>query len=75
MAELHVIPDTRKATWRVQDGEGAVARPEYPSETEAEFAARAQAVARGVDRVVVHDRYARTRDLIRGRRGWLDRRR
>jgi hypothetical protein len=75
MDELHVVPDTRTGTWRVQDPEDGATRSEHTSATEAEVAARAHADDSGVDRVVVHDRYARTRELIRRGRAWLQRRR
>jgi hypothetical protein len=74
MDELHVVPDKRTATWRVQESEDGATRSEHTSATEAEFAARAQAIDCGVDCVVVHDRYARTRELIRRGRAWLRRR-
>jgi hypothetical protein len=74
MDELHVVPDTRKATWRVQEPEGGATRSEHTTATEAELAARSEAAAAGVDRVVVHDRYARTQELIRRGRAWLQRR-
>ena len=74
MDELHVVPDTRKATWRVENPEDGATRSEHASATEAEFAAQAQAADSGVYRVVVHDRYARTRELIRRGRAWLRRR-
>jgi len=42
---------------------------ERPSETDAGFAARLHAENRGADRVVIHDRYHRTRDIAAAARG------
>jgi anti-sigma regulatory factor (Ser/Thr protein kinase) len=61
MTELHVIPDER-TTWRVYDRNAKAPISEHTSATEAELAARALAQDRDADRVVVHDRYNRTRD-------------
>jgi hypothetical protein len=74
MDELHVVPDTRKATWRVEEAGCAAVRSEHTTATEAESAARSQAAHSGADRVVVHDRYARTHEIIRRGRRWLQRR-
>ena len=61
MTEVHVIPDER-TTWRVFDPGGEAPPSEHTSATEAELAARALAQDRHADRVVVHDRYNRTRE-------------
>jgi hypothetical protein len=61
MTELHVIPDER-TTWRVYESDALAVLSEHTNATAAEFAARAHAEDRGVERVVVHDRYYRTRD-------------
>src|SRR5947208_6391362 len=61
MTEVHVVPDQR-ATWRVYDTDAEAPISEHTNATEAELAARARAEDRGVDRVVVHDRYHRTHD-------------
>jgi len=61
MTEVHVIPDER-TTWRVYDPDAKAPPSEHTSATEAELAARALAQDRDADRVVVHDRYNRTRD-------------
>jgi hypothetical protein len=58
---VHVIPEPRAATWSVYVGADAEAVSEHTSETEAESAARAQLRTRGADRIVIHDRYHRTR--------------
>jgi hypothetical protein len=57
MSEVHVIPDDR-TTWRVYDAGAREAVSEHTNATEAELAAQEH----GADRVVVHDRYRRTRD-------------
>ena len=61
MTEVHVIPDER-TTWRVYDHDAKAPLSEHASATEAELAAQALAQDRHADRVVVHDRYNRTRD-------------
>ena len=63
MPEVHVVPVGRTGTWRVHDGDPAAPLSEHMSENAAEFAARIRARARGAERVVVHDRYYRTREL------------
>jgi hypothetical protein len=62
VAEVHVVPDDRTATWRVQDPDAAAPVSEHTNATEAELAARAHADVRGAERIVVHDRYHRTYD-------------
>jgi hypothetical protein len=62
MTEVHVIADER-TTWRVYETDAAEPLSEHTSATEAEFAARAHAQDRAAERVVVHDRYHRTRDV------------
>jgi hypothetical protein len=47
----------------VHDGDPAAPQSEHMSENAAEFAARVRARACGAERVVVHDRYHRTREL------------
>jgi len=64
---VHVIPVDRTAMWRVQDGASRATISEHVSETDAERAACVRARARGVDRIVVHDRYHRTRELTAAR--------
>lgn len=61
MTEVHVIPDER-TTWRVYETDAAEPLSEHTSATAAELAARARALDRAVERVVVHDRYYRTQD-------------
>jgi hypothetical protein len=73
MNELHVVPDERKATWRVQDSEHAEPRSEHATATDAESAARGQAEAAHVESIIIHDRYTRTRQLVRRGYAWLRR--
>jgi hypothetical protein len=73
MPELHVVPDARKATWQVRLGRHAQPQSEHATVTEAESAARRQAERRDVDRIIISDRYSRTRELIRRRYAWLQR--
>ena len=61
---LHVIPVDRTGMWRVQDGESRATISEHPSENDAERAARLRARDRGLRRIVVHDRYHRTHELV-----------
>ncbi len=61
MTELHVIPDAW-GTWRVYEANATVALSEHTNATEAKLAAWARAEDRDAVRVVVHDRYHRTRD-------------
>jgi hypothetical protein len=63
MPELHVVPDGR-GKWRVQHDAVAGALSEHPSATDAECAAWWHAASRGTERIVVHDRYNRTRPPI-----------
>jgi hypothetical protein len=60
-AEVHVAPIGRTAKWRVHDGDPSDAASEHKSVTDAEAAACRRAITRGADRVVIHDRYHRTR--------------
>ena len=62
MTDLHVVPDER-TTWRVYEALAAAPLSEHTNATDAELAARARAMDRGAERVVVHDRYHRTHDL------------
>jgi len=73
MPDLHVIPDPRKATWQVREGDDAEPRSEHATAGEAEVEARRRADSRDFERIVIHDRYARTRELIRRGRAWLQR--
>jgi anti-sigma regulatory factor (Ser/Thr protein kinase) len=59
--EVHVAPQSRAATWSVYVDAVGGALSEHTSQTAAESAARAQALLRGAERIVVHDRYHRTR--------------
>ena len=68
MTEVHVIADER-TTWRVYDRDAKAPISEHTSATEAELAAQALAQDRDADRVVVHDRYNRTRDAARSPAG------
>src|SRR3954471_15668359 len=61
-AEVHVVPDELAATWHVYDAGVAAPLSEHATETEAEALARACARIRGVRRIVIHDRYHRTRE-------------
>jgi hypothetical protein len=61
---VHVIPVDRTGMWRVQDGESRVTISEHVCENDAERAARLRALDRGVERIVVHDRYHRTHELV-----------
>lgn len=74
MRDLHVAPDERKATWRIQDGEHEEPRSEHATATDAESAERRQAEIDQVERIIIHDRYARTRQLIRRGYAWMQRR-
>ena len=64
MIELHVIPDERTTTWRVFETDAAEPLSEHANATEAELAARACAAIRHAERLVVHDRYHRTHDVL-----------
>jgi anti-sigma regulatory factor (Ser/Thr protein kinase) len=59
--EVHVVPQPRAATWGVYVDAVVGALSEHTSETAAESAARAHALMEGAARIVVHDRYHRTR--------------
>jgi anti-sigma regulatory factor (Ser/Thr protein kinase) len=59
--EVHVVPEPRAGTWSVYLDAMDAALSEHPSQTDAEAAARAQAALRACRRIVVHDRYFRTR--------------
>ena len=59
--EVHVVPRPRAATWCVYVDAAAEALSEHTSETAAESAARTQARSCGASRIVIHDRYYRTR--------------
>ena len=62
VAEVHVVPVSRTAKWRVHEGDASVPLSEHASETDAEFAARGRAKECGATCVVIHDRYHRTRE-------------
>jgi hypothetical protein len=59
--EVHVVPVGLTAKWRVHDGDPSEPASEHLSTTDAEAAAYSRAVERGADRIVMHDRYHRTR--------------
>src|SRR3954452_18219225 len=60
-AEVHVVPVRGTAKWRVHDGDPSEPASEHVSTTAAEAAAYSRAIERGADRIVIHDRYHRTR--------------
>jgi hypothetical protein len=62
--DVHVVPNARAATWEVYDAQGAQALSEHATETEAEVAAHMCARVRGRRRIVIHDRYHRTRETV-----------
>jgi hypothetical protein len=64
VADLHVLPNERAGTWNVYDARIARAMSEHSTETEAEAAARVCARVRGGRRIVIHDRYHRTRETM-----------
>ena len=74
MPDLHVVPDARTATWWVEDAQHAQPRSQHVTASAAESAARRQAERDHVERIIIHDRYARTRQLIRRGYAWLQRR-
>jgi hypothetical protein len=59
---LHVIPDERSAIWRVFQEDVSGALSEHTNATDAEIAAQALAARLGAERIVVRDRYHRTRE-------------
>src|SRR4051795_3784717 len=59
--EVHVVPVRGTAKWRVHDGDPSEPASEHVSTTAAEAAAHSRAMERGVERIVIHDRYHRTR--------------
>ena len=63
MLEVHVVPVDRTATWLVRDTQASAPWSEYGTQTAAELAARVRAERQGATRIVVHDRYHRTREL------------
>jgi anti-sigma regulatory factor (Ser/Thr protein kinase) len=63
--EVHVIPEPRRATWRVYADAVPGALSEHTSETGAESAACAHArSSEGTTVIVVHDRYHRTHTTV-----------
>ena len=62
MTELHVIPDERTNDWRVYAADASAPLSEHATASDAELAAQTWAQRRGVDRVVVHDRYHRVHE-------------
>jgi hypothetical protein len=62
-AEVHVVPVARTGRWLVQEREPALSESEFETETAAELAALARARTRGGGRIVIHDRYHRTREI------------
>ena len=61
-ADVHIVPDERAGTWHVYDAGVAARLSEHATETEAEAAGRECARIRGVQQIVIHDRYHRTRE-------------
>src|SRR5690349_21501307 len=59
--EVHVVPLGRTAKWRVDGGDPSAPASEHLSTTAAEAAAYSRATECGADRIVIHDRYHRTR--------------
>ena len=59
--EVHVVPEPRAGSWSVYLDPLAPALSKHPSQTDAEAAARAHATLGNCRRIVVHDRYFRTR--------------
>ena len=59
--EVHVVPVERAGTWALFVDSVAGALSEHTTETAAESAAREEALRHGCERIVVHDRYHRTR--------------
>ncbi len=60
-AELHVLPDA--GTWIVGKDASSPAMSRHATADQAELEARRAAVARGVHRVFLHDRYERVRTI------------
>ena len=59
--EVHVVPLPRAGTWALFVDSVAGALSEHTTHTAAESAGRDEAMRRGCERIVVHDRYHRTR--------------
>ena len=60
---IHVIPG-RKGSWSVKTDDADKTLSVYPSTTHAERAARQLARQRGVQHVIVHDRYGRLHTVV-----------
>lgn len=66
--EVRVVPEPRAGTWSVYLDAMDTALSQHDSQTAAEEAARVHAALHACRRIVVHDRYFRTRSLaVRGR--------
>jgi hypothetical protein len=63
MTILHVVADVR-GEWGVFENGSRRPLSLHPSATEAEFVAWVHADDRGSERIVVHDRYGRTRAAV-----------
>jgi uncharacterized protein DUF2188 len=61
--EVHVVPVERTGRWRVTEDEGPTPEAEFDTQTAAESAAQAWARRRFGTRIVIHDRYHRTREI------------
>jgi hypothetical protein len=57
--EVHVVPEVRAGTWGVYLDANDAAVSQHASQTDAEAAARSQAVLHECRSIVVHDRYFR----------------
>ena len=66
MTMLHVVADVR-GEWGVFEDGSRRPLSLHPSATEAEFVAWGHAGDRGSERIVVHDRYGRTRAAVGAR--------
>jgi Uncharacterized protein conserved in bacteria (DUF2188) len=63
MSMLHVVADVR-GEWGVFEDASRRPLSVHPSATEAEFVAWGHAKDRGSERILVHDRYGRTRAAV-----------
>lgn len=61
--EVHVAPGPRAGIWQVYLGAEDVVLSQHGSETDAERAAHEHAALHEIRRIVIHDRYFRTRSL------------
>jgi hypothetical protein len=62
-AELHVLPDQPTGGWVVGADDGRPPLSWHASVNAAEDAAKRLASARGAQRILLHDRYARVRTV------------